>query len=88
MEARSQGEQSGVAVSHHRNFGRTYRTCGCLAETPIIPPEKGFHTMEVRTITEHKTLQTLARYTHLRAEDLAERIINQRREKYHERGWY
>ena len=36
--------------------------------------EKGFDTMEVRTITGHKTLQMLARYTHLRAEDLAERL--------------
>jgi integrase len=37
--------------------------------------EKGFDTMEVRTITGHKTLQMLARYTHLRAEDLAERLL-------------
>ena len=36
--------------------------------------EKGFDTMEIRTITEHKTLQMLARYTHLRAEDLVERM--------------
>ncbi len=36
--------------------------------------EKGFDTMEVRTITGHKTLQMLARYTHLRAEDLVERM--------------
>ena len=36
--------------------------------------EKGFDTMEVRTITGHKTLQMLARYTHLRAEDLVEKM--------------
>ena len=36
--------------------------------------EKGFDTMEVKTITGHKTLQMLARYTHLRAEDLVERM--------------
>ena len=36
--------------------------------------EKGFDTMEVRTITGHKTLQMLARYTHLRAENLVERM--------------
>jgi len=36
--------------------------------------EKGFDTMEVRTITGHKTLQMLKRYTHLKAEDLAERM--------------
>lgn len=36
--------------------------------------EKGFNPMEVATITGHKTLQMLKRYTHLRAEDLAERM--------------
>ena len=36
--------------------------------------EKGFDTMEVSTITGHKTLQMLKRYTHLRAEDLVERM--------------
>ena len=36
--------------------------------------EKGLDTMEVRTITGHKTLQMLARYTHLRAEDLVEKL--------------
>ena len=36
--------------------------------------EKGFDTMELRTIKGHKTLQMLARYTHLRAEDLVERM--------------
>ena len=36
--------------------------------------EKGFNPMEVSTITGHKTLQMLKRYTHLRAEDLAERM--------------
>uniref|UniRef100_A0A7C3LTR9 Site-specific integrase n=1 Tax=Leptospirillum ferriphilum TaxID=178606 RepID=A0A7C3LTR9_9BACT len=36
--------------------------------------EKGFNLMEVATITGHKTLQMLKRYTHLRAEDLAERM--------------
>ena len=36
--------------------------------------EQGFDTMEVRTITGHKTLQMLARYTLLRAEDLVERM--------------
>jgi integrase len=36
--------------------------------------EKGFNPMEVSTITGHKTLQMLKRYTHLKAEDLAERM--------------
>ena len=34
--------------------------------------EKGLNPMEVATITGHKTLQMLKRYTHLKAEDLAE----------------
>ena len=36
--------------------------------------ENGFNPMEVATITGHKTLQMLKRYTPLRAEDLAERM--------------
>lgn len=36
--------------------------------------EKGLNTMEVATITGHKTLEMLNRYTHLRAEDLVSRI--------------
>lgn len=36
--------------------------------------EKGFDTMEVRMITRHKTLQLLARYTHLWANDVVARI--------------
>lgn len=36
--------------------------------------EKGFNQMEVATITGHKTLQMLKRYTHLRAEDLVARL--------------
>ncbi|MHB1607127.1 MAG: site-specific integrase [Acidiferrobacter thiooxydans] len=36
--------------------------------------EQGFNPMEVATITGHKTLQMLKRYTHLRAEDLAARM--------------
>jgi len=36
--------------------------------------EQGFNPMEVATITGHKTLQMLKRYTHLRAEDLARRM--------------
>ena len=36
--------------------------------------ENGFNVMEVASITGHKTLQILKRYTHLKAEDLAERM--------------
>jgi integrase len=36
--------------------------------------EKGLNPMEVATITGHKTLQMLKRYTHLRAEDLAKKL--------------
>jgi integrase len=36
--------------------------------------EKGFNTMEVASITGHKTLTMLRRYTHLAASDLARRL--------------
>lgn len=36
--------------------------------------ERGLDTMEVASITGHKTLQMLKRYTHLRAEDLAKKL--------------
>jgi integrase len=36
--------------------------------------EKGFNVMEAASITGHKTLQMLKRYTHLRAEDLVKRL--------------
>jgi len=36
--------------------------------------EKGLNPMQVAAITGHKTLQMLKRYTHLRAEDLAEML--------------
>jgi integrase len=37
--------------------------------------ENGFNVMEVAAITGHKTLQMLKRYTHLKAEDLAKRMV-------------
>ena len=36
--------------------------------------EKGFNPMEAASVTGHKTLQMLKRYTHLRAEDLARKL--------------
>lgn len=36
--------------------------------------ERGLNQLEVAAITGHKTLQMLQRYTHLRAEDLAQRL--------------
>lgn len=36
--------------------------------------EKGLNPMEVSSVTGHKTLQMLKRYTHLRAEDLASKL--------------
>ena len=36
--------------------------------------EKGLNVMEVATITGHKDLRMLQRYTHLRAEDLAKKL--------------
>ena len=37
--------------------------------------EMGFNIMEVSSITGHKDLSMLKRYTHLRVEDLAERLL-------------
>lgn len=37
--------------------------------------ERGLNVMEVAAITGHKTLEMLKRYTHLRAEDLAKKLI-------------
>jgi integrase len=36
--------------------------------------EKGLNPIEVASITGHKTLQMLRRYTHLRAEDLVKKL--------------
>ena len=36
--------------------------------------EKGLNVMEVATITGHKDLRMLQRYTHLKAEDLARKL--------------
>ena len=36
--------------------------------------EKGLNVLEVATITGHKNLKHLQRYTHLRAEDLAKKL--------------
>ena len=36
--------------------------------------EKGLNVMEVSTISGHKTVQMLKRYTHLRIEDLVKKI--------------
>ncbi|AEK62413.1 site-specific integrase [Collimonas fungivorans] len=36
--------------------------------------EKGFHPMEVASITGHKSMQMLKRYTHLKPESLLERL--------------
>ncbi len=36
--------------------------------------ERGLNVMEVASITGHKTLAMLQRYTHLRAEDLAHKM--------------
>ncbi len=36
--------------------------------------ERGLNIMEVATITGHKDLRMLRRYTHLKAEDLAKKL--------------
>lgn len=37
--------------------------------------EKGLNIMEVASITGHKDLRMLRRYTHLKAEDLARKLV-------------
>ena len=37
--------------------------------------EKGLNVMEVATITGHKDLRMLQRYTHLRASDIATKLL-------------
>jgi len=61
------------------------RACGCQSisnlrfhdlrhEAASRLFEKGLNTMEVATITGHRTLQMLQRYTHLRASDLVHKV--------------
>jgi hypothetical protein len=49
----------------------------CGSSGPVVPPmrfEKGLNIMEVASITGHKDLRMLHRYTHLKAEDLARKL--------------
>ena len=43
--------------------------------------EKGLSDQEVATISGHKSMQMLKRYTHLRAEDLVARLDEARRRR-------
>ena len=55
-------------------------TLSCVEQPGIVQAvttflfERGFNMMEVSTITGHKSLQMLKRYTHLKAEDLVARL--------------
>ncbi len=60
------------ALTHAAITGLTFHDLRHEATSRLF--EKGFNPMEVSTITGHKTLQMLKRYTHLRAEDLAKRM--------------
>lgn len=60
------------ALKHAGIDGLTFHDLRHEATSRLF--EKGFNPMEVSTITGHKTLQMLKRYTHLRAEDLAKRM--------------
>jgi integrase len=40
--------------------------------------ERGLNPIQVAAITGHKTLQMLKRYTHLRAENLADLLVDRR----------
>lgn len=57
------------------NFLQNFRFHDLRHEAASRLFELGFNPMEVASITGHKTLQMLKRYTHLRAEDLAKRLV-------------
>lgn len=57
-----------------RNFLTNFRFHDLRHEAASRLFEKGLNIMEVASITGHKTLQMLQRYTHLRAENLAKKL--------------
>ncbi len=69
---KSECEEKGTKPTHGFLVDLTFHDLRHEATSRLF--EKGFNPMEVATITGHKTLQMLKRYTHLRAEDLAERM--------------
>ena len=67
-------------LANPRNSGLTFSggepfwQAKALTELAKYVKEKGLNVMEVGTVSGHKTLQMLKRYTHLRAEELALRL--------------
>ncbi len=73
-ECRDRGEKPGAPVQPDPRMLRDLRFHDLRHEATSRLFEKGLNPMEVAAITGHKTLQMLKRYTHLRAEDLVERL--------------
>jgi len=53
---------------------RTYASTTCATRLVSRLVEAGLGDQEVAAISGHKSMQMLRRYTHLRAEDLVERL--------------
>ena len=62
----------GVFVDRTESEKNTLRDILARYHDEVTPLKRG--AMEVASITGHKTLQVLKRYTHLRAEDLAKKL--------------
>ncbi len=73
-ECREHGEKPGAPVQPDPRMLRDLRFHDLRHEATSRLFEKGLNPMEVAAVTGHKTLQMLKRYTHLRAEDLVERL--------------
>ena len=70
MEALKQAYER--AVTRAEISGFTFHDLRHDALTRLA--QQGFNILELRTISGHKTMQMLQRYTHLRAEDLAKKF--------------
>jgi integrase len=74
LQAESMSQAFERACEEHRANVHNLRFHDLRHEATSRLFEKGFNVMEVATVTGHKTLDMLKRYTHLRAEDLAKKL--------------
>lgn len=74
LQAESMSQAFERACTMHRANIKDVRFHDLRHEATSRLFEKGLNVMEVASITGHKTLDMLKRYTHLRAEDLAKKL--------------
>ena len=74
LQAESMSQAFERACKPHRGNIKDIRFHDLRHEATSRLFEKGLNVMEVATITGHKTLEMLKRYTHLKAEDLAKKL--------------